>query len=153
VNGPACRAIRFFWEDRAMADYSIKRIDDMEAIFWGSFKRARAELDITSFGVQVIDLPPNAKGYPEHDHSHDGQEELYVVLRGSGEIEVGGERHPIDPDVMVSVQPQAKRNIFPGEDGLRLLIVGAVPGKAYEISDLTVLGNPDPMEGQDPPAQ
>lgn len=136
-----------------MADYSVKRIDDMEAIYWGAFRRARGELDITSFGVQVMDLPPNATGYPEHDHAHDGQEELYVVLRGGGEMEIDGDRHKIDPDTMVSVKASAKRNVFPGDEGIRLLIVGATPGKVYEIPDITVLGSPDPVAGQDQPAQ
>ena len=135
-----------------MANYTVKRIDEMEAIYWGVFKRARGELDITSFGVQVMDLPPNADGYPEHDHTHDGQEELYVVLRGGGEIEIDGARHPIDPETMVSVQPSAKRKVFPGDEGIRLLLVGATPGKLYEIPDITVLGSPDPVAGQDPPA-
>jgi hypothetical protein len=31
-----------------MADYAVRRIDDMEAIVRGSFKKARAELGITS---------------------------------------------------------------------------------------------------------
>ena len=55
-----------------MADYAVRRIDDMEAIVQGSFKKARAELGITSFGIQVIDFPPNVDGYPEHDHARDG---------------------------------------------------------------------------------
>ena len=62
-----------------MADYAVKRIDDMDAIYGGAFKRARAELGIRSFGLQVLDLPPNADSYPEHDHAEDGQEEVYVV--------------------------------------------------------------------------
>ncbi|HEX2311261.1 MAG TPA: hypothetical protein VHH91_11130, partial [Vicinamibacterales bacterium] len=64
-----------------MADYAVRRIDDMEAIVYGTFKKARAELGVTSFGIQVIDFPPNVDGYPEHDHSQDGQEEVYVTMR------------------------------------------------------------------------
>ena len=45
--------------------------------------RVRAELRITAFGVQVVDLPPNSGELaPEHDHEHDGQEELYLLLSG-----------------------------------------------------------------------
>ena len=52
-----------------MADYTVKTIDEMEAVFGGAFKRARAELGVTSFGMQVLDMPPNVDGqYPEHDH-------------------------------------------------------------------------------------
>jgi uncharacterized cupin superfamily protein len=136
-----------------MPDYSVKRIDDMEAIYWGSFKRARGELDITSFGVQVMDLPPNADAYPEHDHAEDGQEELYVTLRGGGEMEIDGERHTIDPDTMISVKSGTTRKVLPGDEGIRLLIVGGAPGKLYEFPDISVLGSPDPVAGADPPAQ
>lgn len=134
-----------------MTAYSVKRIDDMEASFWGAFKRARAELGLSSFGLQVMDLPPNSGGYPEHDHAHDGQEELYVVLRGGGEIELDGERHPLDPDTMVGVQPGVTRKVHPGADGIRLLLAGGVPGQAYEINPANELGAPDPAAGQEPP--
>ena len=128
-----------------MSNFSIRRIDDMEAIFGGAFKRARAELGVTSFGVQVIDMPPKAHQYPEHDHGQDGQEELYVALRGGGEIEIEGERHPIDPETFVRVGPGVKRKVWPGEKGLRLLAIGGVPGQAYEVRDFTELGAPDPF--------
>ena len=52
-----------------MAGYTVAKIDDIEAIYGGGFKRARSALGITSFGLQVMDLPPNFEGYPEHDHS------------------------------------------------------------------------------------
>ena len=127
-----------------MADFAIKRIDDMEAIYGGAFKRVRAELGLGSFGAQIIDMPANFEGYPEHSHAEDGQEELYVVLRGGGEIEIDGERHAIDPDTMVAVQPGTKRKLLPGPDGIRVLILGGVSGKPYEAPDITKLGEPDP---------
>jgi hypothetical protein len=126
-----------------MAGYEIKRIDDMEAIALGSFKRARAELDVTAFGMQVMDLPPNNDLYPEHDHADDGMEEVYVALRGSAEIEIEGERHRLDPDTMISVKSGVTRKVYTGDEGIRLLIVGGVPGKAYEAPELTELGGPD----------
>jgi len=128
-----------------MADYTIKRIDDMEAAFRGAFKRARAELGASSFGMQVLDLPAGVTAYPEHDHSEDGQEEVYVTLRGDGEIEIEGDRHPLDPETMVRVGPGTKRKVWPGEEGVRLLILGGVPGQAYEPPEVTLLGAPDPM--------
>ena len=67
-----------------MAAYAIKRIDEMEAIYGGAFKRARAELGVEAFGFQVMDLPPNLEQFPEHDHVEDGQEEVYVVTAWIG---------------------------------------------------------------------
>jgi len=128
-----------------MADYAVKRIDEMEAIVRGSFKKARAELGVSSFGVQVIDMPPNVDAYPEHDHSQDGQEEVYVAMRGGGEIEIDGERHPLDPDTMVRVSAGTKRKLYPGDEGMRVLVIGGVPGEAYAVRDFTELGAPDPF--------
>ena len=117
----------------------------MEAIVRGSFKKARAELGITSFGLQVIDFPPNVDGYPEHDHSQDGQEEVYVAMRGDGEIDIEGERIALDPETMVRVSAGTKRKLYPGDAGMRVLVVGGVPGKAYVVRDFTELGAPDPF--------
>jgi mannose-6-phosphate isomerase-like protein (cupin superfamily) len=128
-----------------VADYTAKRIDEMEAAFLGSFKRARAELGVEAFGMQVIDLPPKLEQYPEHDHAESGQEEVFVVMRGGGEIEVDGERVPIDPETIVRVGPAATRKLWPGEEGMRVLALGGVPGAAYEAPDVSKLGEPDPM--------
>ena len=128
-----------------MGDYTVKRIDEMEASFLGSFKRARAELGVSSFGMQVIDFPPNATAHPEHDHTHDGQEEVFVVMRGRGTIEIDGERTEIDPETMVRVAPEARRKIITGEEPMRLLALGGVPGGVYQPSPNSKLGTPDPM--------
>ncbi len=120
----------------------------MEAIYLGAFKLARAELGITSFGMQVMDIPAGYEDYPEHDHSEDDQEEVYLALRGSAEIEVDGERHPLDRGTMVRVSPGTKRKIWPGDDGIRLLAIGGIPGKAYEAPATSELGTPDPLAQQ-----
>jgi mannose-6-phosphate isomerase-like protein (cupin superfamily) len=125
-----------------MADYTAKQIDEMEAAFGGGLKKARAELGVASFGMQVIDLPPNYGDYPEHDHASDGQEEVYSVMRGSGEIDVAGERIPLTPDVLVRVGADTKRKIYSGADGLRLLALGGTPGTAYEAAEFTELSSP-----------
>jgi mannose-6-phosphate isomerase-like protein (cupin superfamily) len=128
-----------------MSNYAVKNIDEMEAVFRGAFKRARAELGVESFGMQVIDLPPNYENYPEHDHTHDNQEEVFLVMRGGGEIEIEGERFPLDDNHIARVGVEAKRKIWPGPDGIRLVVLGGKPGEAYEAPDITKLGEPDPM--------
>jgi mannose-6-phosphate isomerase-like protein (cupin superfamily) len=128
-----------------MADYRVVKIDDMEAIAFGTFKRARAELGVSSFGLQVLDLPPNLDAYPEHDHGEDGQEEVYFVLRGSGEVEIDGERIPIDPETAVSIKAGTRRKLWPGPDGIRVLAIGGTPGRVYHSKDFSELGAPDPF--------
>lgn len=128
-----------------MGDYTVKKIDEMEAVYLGSFKRARAELGVESFGMAIIDIPPNFERYPEHDHAEDGQEEVFLALRGGGEIEIDGERFPLDADHVARVASGTKRKIWPGPDGIRLLALGGVPGGIYEAADISKLGEPDPM--------
>jgi mannose-6-phosphate isomerase-like protein (cupin superfamily) len=129
-----------------MSDFRVVKIDDMEAIAFGTFRRARAELDVTAFGLQILDLPPNLDAYPEHDHGEDGQEEVYFVLRGSGEIEIDGERFALDPDTAVSVKSGTRRKLWPGPDGLRVIAIGGRPGAVYESKGISELGAPDPYE-------
>ena len=128
-----------------MAGHKVMKIDEMEGIYGGAFKRARASLGVESFGMQIIDMPPNYENYPEHDHAEDGQEEVYVTLSGGGEIEIEGERHPLDADHVSRVGSGVKRKVWPGPEGIRMLIVGGVPGSAYEAPGITKLGEPDPM--------
>jgi len=122
-----------------MSDYTAKRISDMEAGFGGGFVKARAELGVTSFGFQVIQMPPDYSDYPEHDHAETDQEEVYVALSGSGSIEVEGERVALDSETLVRVGAQVKRKVFSGPEGLRMLVIGGSPGKVYEIPEMTEL--------------
>jgi hypothetical protein len=128
-----------------MADYTVKRIDEMEGAYGGAMKRARAELGVSSFGMAIIDMPANFEHYPTHDHAGDGQEEVFMALRGGGEIEIAGERHPLDTDHVVRVAAGTDRKVLPGPDGIRLLVLGAKPGAVYEAPDGSQLGAPDPV--------
>lgn len=123
-----------------MADYTAKRIDEMEAGFGGGFVKARAELGVKAFGFQVIQMPPDYTDYPEHDHAESGQEEVYVALSGSGSIDVEGEQMDLNPDTLVRIGPAAKRKVQAGPEGLRMLVIGGAPGKAYEAPAMTELG-------------
>ena len=128
-----------------MSGYAVKKIDEMEAVYLGAFKRVRAELGVESFGMAIIDLPPDFEHYPEHDHEHDGQEEVFMAIRGAGEIEIEGERFPLDADHVARVGPQLRRKLWSGPDGVRVLVLGGIPGSAYEPPDVSKLGEPDPM--------
>lgn len=125
----------------------IDEIDAIEGVLEGiKMHRVAAGLGVSAFGISIVDLEPGADQYPEHDHSPEGiggqmfakrpqqldQEEVYVALRGSGTLEVDGERYPLDPDHIVRVGPTVKRKILPGPDGLRLLALGAIPGQPYD---------------------
>jgi mannose-6-phosphate isomerase-like protein (cupin superfamily) len=133
-----------------MADMTVKQVEDMESIFYGSFRRAGAELELGSFGMNVIDFPPDAgEGvYPDHDHAEEREEEVYLAWRGSGILTVEGEEIALDQDTAVRVGPETKRKVRSGPDGLRLLVLGGVPGEVYERRERYRVGAPDPAKQQ-----
>jgi hypothetical protein len=122
-----------------MADYTAKKIGEMEAGFGGGFVKARAELGVTAFGFQVIQLPPGYSDYPEHDHAESGQEEVFLAIGGSGWMDVEGERVDLDGETLVRVGPAARRKVLAGPEGLRMLVIGGAPGEAYKIVPTTEL--------------
>ncbi len=127
-----------------MSDYTATPISDMETFYKGLFRRARAEVGASSFGLAVIELEPESGEHPEHDHAG-GQEEVYVVLRGTGQMDVGGDTIELEPETIVRVGPDTKRRIRPGREGMRLLAIGGTPGQAYVAPSYTEVGAPDPL--------
>lgn len=93
----------------------------------GVFKPLRQPLGVTAFGINELELPPGAEG-PEHDHLKDGQEEVYVVVRGSGTIRVDGTESELQPGHYVFLSPDARRQMVAGAQGLAWVGVGCQPG-------------------------
>jgi uncharacterized cupin superfamily protein len=115
-----------------MRDYIVKSIDELEAIHHGAVKLAGAELGIRSFGLQVLDLPAGFSDYPEHNHSDDSQEEVYLVLHGTAEFHIDGERTAVGTGQLVRIGPAATRKLVPGSDGARILAIGCTADRPYQ---------------------
>ena len=114
-----------------MSDITVKAIDELGASFHGVVRLAGAELGISAFGLQVLELPAEFEHYPEHDHRDDGQEEVYVVLRGTVAVIVDGRRTDVGADEMVRIGPSCRRKLIPGPDGARVLAIGCAADRAY----------------------
>lgn len=114
-----------------MADVTVKRLEEFEAGAGGGFFKVRAGLGVKAFGMQFEKFPPNFDGYPEHDHAEDGQEEVYIPVKGSAVLVAGGEEHRLEPGVFVRVGPGEKRKIVTRGEPLEILCVGGTPGVAY----------------------
>lgn len=125
-----------------MTDITHLNIADIDGFEHSSgemkLHKAQKALGVAAFGISIVDMQPNAEVYPEHSHEEEfygqqaGQEEVFLALSGSGEIEVDGKRYPLDPEHIVRVGPKPIRKVWPGSDGMRLLVIGGTPGKAYE---------------------
>jgi hypothetical protein len=130
-----------------MPDVTVKRVEDFEAIFGGGFRRARAGLGVSSFGLAVIDLPPNFTHYPEHDQTHDDQEEVYTPLWGRVTLRVGGVDHELEPGVFARVGAAEKRKLITGDEPARVIAMGGIPGSAYKPPEFSEEGaTPPPMD-------
>jgi hypothetical protein len=131
-----------------MPDVTLKAIDEMETLYDGIARRARAELGVTGWGMQVMTLPPDWDGYPDHAHGagteEAGQEEVYIPLSGSATLLADDEAFELRPGVMVRVAPEQRRQIVPGPDGIRFVALGGLVG-AHRPSPWTELGGPWPV--------
>src|SRR5262245_57185888 len=131
-----------------MTDITVASFEEMEPIYEGLARRARASLGVTSFGMQVMTLPPTWDGYQDHRHDASvedaNQEEVYIPIEGSATLAAGDERIELRPGMMVRVGPEQLRQILPGPDGVRFVALGGVPG-TFDASPWTELGGPPPV--------
>jgi len=91
------------------------------------FRKVRAPLAVTAFGVNAIVYPP---GYEGFRHFHDTQDELYFVHSGSARVEVDGEERILGPGGLAHVEsttPRKVSNASETED-LVLLVIGGKGG-------------------------
>jgi uncharacterized cupin superfamily protein len=123
----------------ATTSYSAKAIDELPTLWDGFAKLVRAGLDITAFGANIMDLPPNYST-TAHDEAESGQQELYVALAGAGSVRIDDADLPLNTDHLVRVDAGTARLLSSGAEGLRVLCIGGVPGEAYETQDWSSTG-------------
>ena len=137
------------YREDPIADVTVKRVDEMESIWGGSFVRARASLGASSFGMNILNLPPNYDQYFVHNHVDppvaDNLEEIYTALSGRAKLHVAGEEQVLEPGVFARVGAAETRNITTGAEGAQLLVIGGTPGKAYKPLPIVELGGPESL--------
>jgi uncharacterized cupin superfamily protein len=93
------------------------------------FRKVRAALGVTAFGVNAIVLPP---GITSRRHFHDEQEELYFVHRGRVEMTFGegdGEVEVLEPGALARVDAATVRMFRAlGDEEAVVLVVGGKDG-------------------------
>ena len=86
------------------------------------FVRLRAELGVTSFGLNQIVLHAGQRG---RIHAHERQEEVYLVLEGTLSLFVEGEEATLERGEVIRVAPGVKRQLVNrGPGPLHLLAIG-----------------------------
>ena len=102
-----------------MAEVVVKRLGEIETAMGGGFGLAGKTLGVSAFGLNVLRLPPNFEDYPEHDEAGSGQEEVYVVVRGSARLVSDGGEHVLTPLAFAHVPPGVRRKWIAGDEGRR----------------------------------
>jgi uncharacterized cupin superfamily protein len=109
---------------------SIVNIDEAEADrrerenYRGTWRRLGKPAGAVRTGLNHVSLDPGQMGAPPHCHS--AEEEIFVVLEGSGTLLLGDEEHPVKPHDVVS-RPAGTRIAHAfraGERGLTFLAYG-----------------------------
>jgi hypothetical protein len=111
--------------------YTVVNVDEIEGSGPGSAVRfVRRELGAEAFGVNWFELPPNVAGR-EHDEVGTGQEEVNVIVGGSGIYRVDGEEIPVRVGTFLRFDPETTRQPIAGPDGMTMIGIGA-PRGSYE---------------------
>ena len=103
--------------------HNVVEAGDVEARH-GVFRALSDPLGVHAFRINQLEFPPGHEG-PEHDHTGDGQEEVYVVISGEGTLRVGGEEISLKPGSYVFCSPESRRQIKAGGEGLVYVGIGA----------------------------
>jgi len=108
--------------------YTIVHVDDIDpAGPGGAVRFVRRELGVEAFGVNWFQIPPNSEGL-EHNESETGQEEVNVIVAGSGWYRIEGEDVPVRVGSFLRFDPGTTRCPVAGPDGMTMIGIGARRG-------------------------
>jgi uncharacterized cupin superfamily protein len=112
-----------------MADYTKKNLHEVEdaAVKHGFSETQMArfaggDLDCERIGLALEAVKPGQRQAFGHRHQED--EEVYVILEGSGKMRLGGDEIEVAPMDAVRVAPGIMRAFEAGPEGLELLAFG-----------------------------
>ncbi len=92
-------------EDAAQAPVAFARIDPEGG---ERFQTLRRELGVTGFGLNALVLAPGQRG---RVHSHEHQEEVYLVLEGELTLVLEDGEHVLGRYELARVAPAARRQL------------------------------------------
>jgi tetratricopeptide (TPR) repeat protein len=120
-----------------VSGYAVAHLDEIDEMDDGRcpWRPVRHHFSITAFGVNAwTGHDAGDRIINEHDESEtDGNEELYLVLKGRAAFELDGDRVVAPAGTLVFARPGVKRTAFAEEPETTILALGGTPGKAYEV--------------------
>ena len=85
-----------------MTNYMIERFDDIDPVKCpcGFAKRAFAVSENSTATMHIVDIRADSQV-----HYHKTLTEIYLILEGSGQMELDGEKIPVEPFTAVFIKP------------------------------------------------
>jgi uncharacterized cupin superfamily protein len=109
---------------------TIRRREDLERT--GNWLLARRSLGLSSFGMNLVEIPPGER-IPEHDESDRDHEEVFIFLDGSPSLVVDGREIETPAGTFARLDPHLSRTVVNhGEEAASVLIVSAPRNSGYE---------------------
>ena len=108
-----------------MADYAkvnLQDINNSSQTEGNEARFARKFLNSKELGVSLFRYQPNYRS--ERAHKHRVQEEVYVVIKGSGQILLDDKVEDLKTWDTIRIAPQVLRSFAAGTDGLELIAIG-----------------------------
>jgi mannose-6-phosphate isomerase-like protein (cupin superfamily) len=112
-----------------MSDYThvnLKEIEDQAPKFGMEgleFRVARSPLELDNSAVSYMRLEPNFR--LPFGHTHNQQEELYVLVSGKARLKLGEEVIDLQPFDAVRIPKDTMRNLEGGPEGAEVILFGA----------------------------
>ena len=114
-----------------MADYTVRNLKEVEnqGANFGidpselQLRMAKDPLECAHAGISYLKLGPGFR--VPFGHTHKTQEEIYVLITGSGRMKVADEVIDLKPFTAVRVAPDTPRGYEGGPDGAELIVIGA----------------------------
>jgi quercetin dioxygenase-like cupin family protein len=111
---------------------SVEEFEEMEGSGGATWRLARKAVGAESFGFNVVDIAPGGQ-IPEHDHTGDNQEEVFIILDGRATIVAGDDEHDAPAGTYCRYTPEIRRTIRNDSEGnVRALLIGVPVESGYQ---------------------
>lgn len=106
---------------------STEDVDSVVPEEYGGMWFLRDALETERLGISVLELEPDAKG-KEHSHEHDGQEEVYIVVEGTVDVDLTDRDETVtlrEEDALRLDADETRQIVNRGDERAKLVLAGA----------------------------
>lgn len=106
-----------------------KMSDQQEKVFIKDATKA------TGTEISFEELPPHKES--SFLHTHKQNEEMYIILKGSGDFQVDGESFPVNEGSLIRIAPNGKRALRSGGEPMLYMVIQSKEGSLnqYTMTD------------------